>query len=171
MNPRRPLPPIETLRFLFDLDEERGLLVRAVTRAPNALKGAVVGTVDGRGYLHVNISAAFYRVHRLVFFMHYGYEPDFGIDHVDCDRLNNRPSNLRPATDQQNAGNTKPPRNNTSGFKGVYRHSRGTRWCAQIKRNGETIYLGIFDTAEQAAQAYAAAAYAHFGAYARTHNG
>jgi hypothetical protein len=121
--------------------------------------------------LHVSISGAFYRVHRIVFFMHYGYEPEFGVDHIDCNRKNNRPSNLRPATDQQNVGNIKPPRHNTSGFKGVYRHSRGAKWCAQIKRNGQTIYLGVFDTPEGAAEAYATAATKHFGTYARTSNG
>jgi hypothetical protein len=171
MNPRRPLPSLDALRYLFNLDAERGVLVRAVSRAPNAQKGDIVGTIDGKGYLHVNISGAFFRVHRIVFFMHHGYEPEFGIDHIDCNRSNNRPSNLRPATNQQNAGNVKAPRHNTSGYKGVYRHSRGGKWCAQIKRNRQTVYLGWFDTAELAAAAYNAAALDHFGEYARGSHG
>lgn len=167
MAAKKPLPDIKFLKYLFRLDPETGVLVRNVTRAPNAQKGDIVGSVDGKGYLHVNICGGFYRVHRIVFLLHYGYEPPAHIDHIDGNRKNNIPANLRPATDQQNAGNTAPPRHNTSGFKGVYRHSRGQKWCAQIKRNGETVYLGWFDTPEDAHQAYAAAAKEHFGEYAR----
>lgn len=167
MAAKKPLPSIEVLNQLFTLDAERGLLVRKITRAPNAQKGAIVGSRDSKGYLHVNISGRFYRVHRIVFFMHYGFDPEVHIDHIDGDRLNNKPSNLRPATDQQNAGNMDAPRHNTSGYKGVYKHSRGRKWCAQIKRNGETVYLGWFDTAEDAYHAYAIAAREHFGKHAR----
>ena len=168
MAARKPLPSLDFLNELFVLDAKNGVLIRRITRAPNAQKGDVVGSKDSKGYLHVNICGRFYRVHRIVFFMHYGYEPEIHIDHVDGDRLNNRPENLRPATDQQNAGNMGPPRHNTSGYKGVYRHSRGRKWCAQLKRSGDTVYLGWFDTPEEAYAAYTAAARQHFGEHART---
>lgn len=167
MAKKKDLPDIALLEELFHFDVERGVLIRKITRAPNALAGSIVGTIDGRGYLHTNILGRFYRVHRLAYLMHYGVDPATHIDHVDGDKLNNRPENLRPATDQQNAGNSKTPQHNTSGFKGVYRHSRGRKWCAQIKRNRITTYLGWFDTPEEAHAAYMAAAREHFGEYAR----
>lgn len=166
MNERKPLPALSHLNWLFELDAERGVLIRRVTRGPRAPAGTVVGTVDGKGYLHVNISGAFVRVHRIIFLMHYGWEPD-GIDHKDTDKLNNRPCNLRPASDQQNAGNINPPAHNTSGIKGVSLNSKSGFWHAQIKINGKQTYLGRRATKEEAAVLYAEAARKHFGAYAR----
>lgn len=55
-------------------------------------------------------------------------------DHVNHDTLDNRRSNLRPATRSQNVANTRKKPNCTSRFKGVYRHAFG--WRAQVKKNG-----------------------------------
>lgn len=87
------------------------------------------------------------------------------VDHIDGDGLNCRKSNLRIATRQQNAWNARP-RNNASGFKGV-RKLRG-RFDARITVNGEVLFLGCFDTAEQAAQAYAQASARLHGEFGRT---
>ena len=172
MAAKKYIPSLETLRELFVLDVKNGALVRRVTRAPNAVAGDIVGSRDSKGYLHVNILGRFYRVHRLVYFMHYGVDPDCHIDHIDGDRTNNRPENLRPATDQQNAGNVlKMFRHNTSGYRGVSFNTRSQKWHAQIKVFGKQTYLGRFDTPEEAAAAYAEAAEKHFGQFARTHRG
>ena len=42
------------------------------------------------------------------------------VDHKDHNSLNNRRSNLRVCTNQQNCFNQRVSKNNTSGFKGVY---------------------------------------------------
>lgn len=168
MNKRNKLPPLKLLNMLFRVDARRGLLIRKVTRAPNALKGDVVGTVDGKGYLHTNLLGVFYRVHRIIFFMHYGYEPD-GIDHRDQDRLNNRPKNLRPANDKQNAGNVRHHRHNTSGFRGVSKNTGSGFWHAQIKINGKQTYLGRSRSKHKAAELYRRAAKKHFGSHYGAH--
>ena len=168
MAAKKPLPDLELLNRLFCLDAEQGILRRRVTRASNAKAGDIVGTVDGKGYLHVVISGRFYRVHRIIYYMHYGYDPGSHLDHVNCDRLDNRPENLRPATDQQNAGNvSRLFKHNKSGYRGVSQNSRSGKWHAQIKIFGKQTYLGRFDTPEEAAQAYAKAAKRHFGEFAR----
>lgn len=169
MAAKKELPDLEFLRYLFELDAEQGVLRRRVTRAPNARAGDVVGSRDSKGYLHVNILGRFYRVHRIVFYMHYGYDPGVHIDHIDCDRRNNRPENLRPATDQQNAGNVlRMFAHNTSGYRGVSFNTRSQKWHAQIKVFGKQTYLGRYDTPEEAAAAYAEAAKKHFAHFART---
>lgn len=155
----------EYLAELFEYKPRLGLLVRRVTRAANARKGDAVGTIDGKGYLHVNILGKFVRVHRICFFLRHGWVPP-DVDHEDRNRLNNRSKNLRPATRQQNVGNTGLSRRNKSGFKGVSFNTKRQTWAAQIKINGKQTGLGHFTYPEAAARAYDRAALKHFGEHA-----
>ena len=56
-------------------------------------KGKEAGT-NHKGYLRVCIKGKRYLVHRIIFFMHFGYMPEI-VDHIDHDKRNNRPENLR----------------------------------------------------------------------------
>lgn len=153
---------LDRLRELFTYDPDTGVLTRRITRAANAKAGDVVGSVDGKGYLHVNIDDKFIRVHRICFFMHYGWLPQL-LDHVNRDKQDNRIVNLRPATEKQNHGNISMNRRNKSGFRGVSQNSSSGKWHAQLKINGKQTYLGRFDTPEEAYECYRRAAIAHFG--------
>jgi hypothetical protein len=74
------------------------------------------------------------------------------VDHIDGNGLNNRRSNLRICTAQQNQCNRKP-RGRTSRFKGVrYRKEQG-KYVAAIMSRGELIHIGCFDDEEEAAHA------------------
>jgi hypothetical protein len=86
-------------------------------------------------------------------------------DHISGDTLDNRRSNLRLATVAQNAWNSGPQTNNTSGFRGVYLN--GTKWSAAIQQHRVSIYLGHFDTPEEAARAYDAKAMELRGEFAK----
>lgn len=90
------------------------------------------------------------------------------VDHRDLDGLNNQRYNLRNCSRGENRRNTKAPRTNTSGYKGVGRQERLKKWQAQIRVNGKIKYLGIFTDAEDAARAYDEAARKYFGEFART---
>jgi hypothetical protein len=91
----------------------------------------------------------------------------FHVDHINGVGLDNRRENLRAATSYQNAQNRKRRSNNTSGFKGVYRDTRGGSWSASIGVRGARIYLGSYETAEVAYAAYCSAAKEMHGEFAR----
>jgi hypothetical protein len=88
-----------------------------------------------------------------------------GGDHRDGNGLNNQRFNLRECNKSQNQMNRRLFKNNTSGYKGVC--GSADKWKAQIMVNKKYIYLGIFSSKEDAAEAYAEAAKKHFGEFAR----
>lgn len=75
-------------------------------------------------------------------------EPACQVDHRNGNKLDNRRSNLRLATSEQNRQNQPKRSDNTSGFKGVsYDKNRG-RWKATVRGR----LIGRFATAEEAAR-------------------
>lgn len=89
------------------------------------------------------------------------------VDHIDGNGLNNRRSNLRPASRAENARNRRANANNKTGFKGVHFHKRKGKWQAYINVNGKRLHLGRFDTADEAASAYAQASADLHGVFGR----
>ena len=128
-----------------------------------AIAGKQAGSLTASGRLYVQIDGVKRLVHRIVWQMHHGECPEF-LDHIDCDPLNNKIENLRPATKQQNAMNRSMHKTNKCGIKGIYRH--GKKFVASIGHNGVNKYLGSFSTPEQAGAAYAAEAKLIFKEYA-----
>lgn len=88
------------------------------------------------------------------------------VDHINGDGLDNRRSNLRRATLQQNQQNH-PSRGGTSRFKGVHWSAKGKCWRAQIRIGGRARDLGGFDSELDAALTYDAAARKVYGEYGR----
>lgn len=93
---------------------------------------------------------------------------NFDIDHVNCNRLDNRRSNLRLATKSQNQSNRGAQKNSVSGYKGVSWNKQCKKWKAQIANNSKDKYLGLFNTSEEAAKAYDIAARELHGEFAKT---
>ena len=99
-------------------------------------------------------------MHRLIL----NPKPGVSVDHLDDDGLNNRRSNLRTCSHQENLSRMRTVVGE-SGFRGVTRHQNS--WKAKIKVNYKNIYLGCFKDKREAARAYDAAALKYFGPLAR----
>ena len=82
-----------------------------------------------------------------------GTPSDLFTDHINRNRLDNRKSNLRTVTKRQNQLNRGKQKNNTSGYKGVYRHTSNNKWIAQIKTAEKVKNLGSFDDVNDAIKA------------------
>lgn len=89
------------------------------------------------------------KLHQLICPCDDGYEPD----HKDRDKLNNTIENLTQKTHSLNNHNKDKPKTNTSGVKGVGWHKASNKWIAQIKVNGQAIYLGLFTNKDDAIKA------------------
>lgn len=150
------LPP-ERASELFSYAPDTGVLTWkkevkcGATRVAPA--GTVAGCLDGEGYLVARTGRTGYRIHRLAWMLYYGEWPKGAIDHIDGDRANNRIANLRVATNSENAQNQrKAMKHNKLGILGVSRV--GGKYRTKVHLNGRDYYLGVFDTPEEAHEAY-----------------
>lgn len=108
-----------------------------------------------RGYIGIKINGKKYMAHRLAWLYMYGEFPKLHIDHINGNRLDNRISNLRLATNSQNMQNQKKGRkDNKTGFLGVYFCNHRKKYIAKIVINHKRIELGKFDNKEDAGEAY-----------------
>ncbi len=88
------------------------------------------------------------------------------VDHINHVKWDNRRSNLRICTRQQNTHNNDKHAGSSSRFKGVgYSKDRG-KWFAKIWFEGRRIWLGYFLDETEAAHAYDAKAVELFGEFA-----
>ncbi|WP_449043759.1 AP2/ERF family transcription factor [Paracoccus versutus] len=157
---------IDDLREMIRLDSETGRLYwkeRDICDFPSPFMGRrwnnryaskEAFTAKKNGYACGTIHGRSYQAHRVVFAITHGRWPVDCVDHIDMDRSNNRPDNLREATKLSNAWNKKITKQNKSGFKGVSFHTDSGRWISSIWADKKNYFLGRFDTAEEAAIVY-----------------
>ena len=90
------------------------------------------------------------------------------IDHINCDKLDNRKCNLRMVTRYQNQLNKPIRKDSGSGYKGVYFTSNKTNpWMAYIYVEGKRVYLGYHKTDISAAKEYDKASEKYHGEFGR----
>lgn len=137
------------LKELLHYDPESGIFtwLKAVSNALDILKPA--GHLNNCGYIIIAIDRRKYVAHKLAWLYMTGHLPDHVIDHINNNRADNKWSNLREATRQQNQWNRPVGINNATGLKGAYKFKNKFK---------SYIGLGTFDTAIEAANAYKEAA-------------
>lgn len=108
------------------------------------------------GYAETTFKGRKILVHRLVFALSCGeFDQSQLIDHIDGEPLNNNINNLRIVTQRQNQQNRKIHREGR--LLGCSFHKRSKKWEARIHVNGKNIFLGYWDSQDEASDAYIAA--------------
>lgn len=148
---------VEKSKELLEYDPISGRFVWKVRRSRSAPVGSVAGSPLKTGYFAIVIGGKKYRAHRLAWFMTYGSWPENELDHINGVRTDNSLANLRPATRSENFQNKATSVRNSSGYQGVSWDVGTQKWRAKICLNRKQHHLGVFDSLEDAAKAYAAA--------------
>jgi len=147
----------ERLLQVIEYDPNTGVFTRTVRLAQCHRAGdrADFEVMKGRmkGYRRITIDNQRHLAHRLAWLYVYGSWPVASIDHINGNRSDNRIENLRDVAQSINLENMRRPRSgNPSGLLGVSEHQG--RWRSRITVGGETHYLGMFATAEEAYETY-----------------
>lgn len=128
-------------------------------KGPIYIKGKIGRSGVGKGNYRGNPPCGdlfTIQLHRLIM----SFPEGLLVDHIDRNPLNNKKSNLRCATRQQNCFNVAP----TAKYKGVRRE--WLKFSSRIHFNGKTKYIGSFKTEIEAAVAYDNEAKILFGEFA-----
>jgi len=128
--------------------------------------GEKAGTYTNDGRRTITIHSTPFSEHRLVFMYHYGWLPK-EIDHIDCNSLNNKIENLRPATRPENSSNRGLMKNSTTGVKGVSWHKLQKKYEASCQINKKRHKIGYYDNLAEAEKAVKSFREQHHGEFAR----
>lgn len=139
----------ERLQAKYDYTPETGVLThRKNTRGNRA--GDSVGCLDSYGYLVTSFEGKTCKVHRLIWELVFGFEPDT-IDHIDRNKTNNRITNLRSIPIEDNVRNRGCVVIDSNGYS-IKKHKATTKWAVTLVfKDGYRAHLGLFYTYEEAA--------------------
>lgn len=146
----------EKARELFRIDAETGKIYWAVAhgRWNERPAGALAGCLR-KGYRYIGVEGRNYFGHQIAWLITHGEWPPMTLDHINGNRDDNRPQNLRLATAAENNQNQHGlPAHNTSGERGVSWDASREKWTAHISVDGRAKNLGRFESKDLASAAY-----------------
>ena len=150
---------VDELRQALYFDEVGDLRWRGTgnSRRHARLAGTRAFNCQGnRGYLVGGFKGKLFQAHHVIFALHHGRWPKT-LDHIDGDKKNNNPNNLREVSQKENTKNSSIRVDNKSGCTGVKKDTRTGSWLARITVDGKRIHLGSFKDFDLAVKARKAA--------------
>lgn len=115
--------------------------------------GNETGFVKQNGYVQIFLRGRNIVANRAIWAIHYGEhaDPALVIDHINRCRSDNRIENLRLISWRENAQNKERGK---SGLIGASWHKQHQKWYSCITFNRKQVFLGLFQCAEDASEAY-----------------
>jgi hypothetical protein len=138
----RPID-VEDVRRTFTYDNGR-LYWRDTPLGRGLPLTTPAGNVTLNGYVTLGWRGKKWAVHRLIFVLCNGHSPP-DVDHINGNRADNRPENLRAASRSDNLKNSRIRSDSTSGVKGVHWDAQSKKWRASVKVGGKKYYVGSSD--------------------------
>lgn len=108
-------------------------------------------------YAQANIEKSTIRIHRLIM------NTTLQVDHINHNGLDNRKSNLRVCTNQENNFNKLHRRNPKSGYTGIRYNEKSQSYYVRIMVNKKEISLGHYKILEDALEARKQGEIRYFG--------
>jgi len=159
--PKKPTPEqLELMKERYDVSGAGLVVKNKYLHSPEV--GEPVGCVTKGGYLQLMVLCRTFRIHHVVWFLTYNRWPEQPLDHIDGNRLNNSPENLREVSHRQNQKAYSKTRG-TVGYRGVCFRKETGKFSARASVNGKETRIGDYDTPEEAAIARDLKAYKEFG--------
>jgi hypothetical protein len=157
----------DELKSKLDYDPNTGIFTWKIKTIGSRGIGNIAGHKHKLKYIHIKICKKSYMAHRLAWLYMYGEFPTEYIDHIDCDKSNNKIENLRLSSNQQNQFNRGIPKNNTSGVKGVSWFKRDKKWQVTIYVDKKAKSFGRYINFDEAVSVAVEARKKHHGDFAR----
>lgn len=158
----KELPSIDAIRSAVDYNKKTGKFTwktrGEMSKSWNSKWAGkpAFDTLHPYGYRKGRFGRFELLAHRVAWAVSYGFWPEEEIDHIDRNPDNNKIENLRLATPSNNQWNKAKYKTNTSGYKGVTWSKDKGKWMARCSAFGKEKFLGYFDDAKSASEAYCA---------------
>lgn len=138
------------LKDLLHYNPDTGIFIWMKRPSKKIMVGEIAGAKSDRGRMNLSIAKTKYKLHRLAWLYMTGSYPDGEIDHIDQDASNNRFSNLRDVSHQENSRNMRLHRDNTSGVSGACWNKEKRGWDVEIGAKENRTRGGRFKNFDEA---------------------
>ncbi len=131
------------LKEVLNYDSDTGIFTWKQKTSNRIKVGGIAGNLHNGGYIELKVKNNRVLAHRLAWLYEHGELPIL-IDHINGDRKDNRICNLRKATYQSNAYNSKLRKDNKSGVRCVSWDKKNQSWEVRIKLDGKLRHFGNY---------------------------